>query len=354
MRQPPRTYTISAVGTCRFSLEEPSHDSTADIVLALAVTLLFLVVPGFAQEQHDIHFINVGQGDCTLIECPNGTKILVDCGSTSGGNPLRVRSYLLSELDADEPQIDVLVITHPDADHYNMLPQVLEGIAVGLVMTVGGPKEHDRNDVDEWLEDQENVVIVGTAEYDPADEPSDRFIAGDVAIHIMAANTMGDPSPTNTRSIVLGITYEDFDCMLTGDATFATEDRILERYEADWLQFEVLKIGHHGSSTTSTSQTWADAIQRQVAIASCSFSNSYGHPRQSVFARLEPHTIAAEAHPVRWALSQRQFENVDNYEEAIYSTATNGDIVVETDGETYSVVYTRTVSERFRNRPNDD
>ena len=73
----------------------------------------------------ELHFINVGQGDCTLVKCPNGQAILVDCGSIKDGDAGQVRDYLLGQLDVDNPRIDLLVVSHPDQDHYNFIPDVL-------------------------------------------------------------------------------------------------------------------------------------------------------------------------------------------------------------------------------------
>ena len=90
---------------------------------------------------------------------------------------------------------------------------------------------------------------------------------GDADVFILAADIQASRSPKNARSIVVLISYGDFDVMLMGDATFDTEDAILERYPEDWLDVEVLKIGHHGSSTTSTSLDWAETVQPKLAVA---------------------------------------------------------------------------------------
>src|SRR5688572_13548632 len=74
--------------------------------------------------QLEIHFVNVGQGDCTLVKMPNGKRMLVDCGSTTKNQSAApIRSYLLKQL-GNHKRIDAVVVTHPDADHYNFLPEV--------------------------------------------------------------------------------------------------------------------------------------------------------------------------------------------------------------------------------------
>jgi beta-lactamase superfamily II metal-dependent hydrolase len=145
--------------------------------------------------------------------------------------------------------------------------------------------------------------------------------------------------PVNTRSIVLLVSFGDFECLLTGDATFPTENAIMARYPADWLDVEVLKLGHHGSRTTSTSQAWADATSPEVCIASAAYSNSYGHPADDVRSRIEKHTDPSEAHKMRWYEGQGNPRNYNAYDEAAYCTARSGTIVVKVDGAAYSVEY---------------
>ena len=96
--------------------------------IALVAVLAFASVSaawGQPQAELVLHFVEIGQGDCTLIECPNGGFILVDAGSTAQGGRAAVRDYVRNQLDQASPRIDTVGVTHPDADHYNYLPDVL-------------------------------------------------------------------------------------------------------------------------------------------------------------------------------------------------------------------------------------
>jgi len=95
------------------------------IVLALPLTAL--------GQQLEIHFINVGQGDSTLIVCPNGHRILVDAGSSAGADVPTIQTYFQSHLGTNTPRLDTLVITHADRDHYNLLDDLLPGVTVGNI-----------------------------------------------------------------------------------------------------------------------------------------------------------------------------------------------------------------------------
>ncbi|MCH8316588.1 MAG: MBL fold metallo-hydrolase [Planctomycetes bacterium] len=117
---------------------------------ALVAILALVSVPaawGQPQPELVLHFVEIGQGDCTLIECPNGGFILVDAGSTARGDRDAVREYVRDQLDQANPRIDTVVITHLDADHYNYLPDVLtDDIEVGQVLLVEGNDDYqDRN-----------------------------------------------------------------------------------------------------------------------------------------------------------------------------------------------------------------
>ncbi|GIK16253.1 MAG: hypothetical protein BroJett003_12170 [Planctomycetota bacterium] len=116
----------------------------------------------------------------------------------------------------------------------------------------------------------------------------------------------------------------------------------LERYDQAWLECEVLKIGHHGSETTSTSEAWAAAISPDAAVVSAGYSNRFAHPRKKVIQGLMPFTVAEDAHPMRWGWREgtaEKFENLPDFTEAIHSTATYGNIVVSSDGSEYAIAF---------------
>ena len=108
----------------------------------------------------------------------------------------------------------------------------------------------------------------------------------------------------------------------------------------------MLKVGHHGSSTTSTSEAWVNVIKPEAAVVSAAYRNRFGHPRKVVVQRLTPSTLAEAEHLMRWGWWENRrtkFENINDFAEAIYSTATNGTIVVTSDGSEYWIDYTTRV-----------
>ena len=294
----------------------------------------------------EIHCLDVDQGDCTLVVCPNGFSVLIDCGSFTDGPAMvnRTKAYLSEHLPGDE--IDVVLITHPDADHYQLLPEVLADFQINKLLHVGTASEHGVNDVDAWIDGLASVVeIIEAHELDSEDSPSDLFDSGDVEFHIIAADVEGSFSEKNARSIVVRIDHDEFEAILTGDATFETEEEIVLGYSSKFLDVELLKIGHHGSSFTSTSSGWVEMLRPQTAIVSAGFNSPFDHPRQSVIERVAESTVqGAPPHFMRWGVRQGGntfLQTVADYDEAIFNTGSNGHIVITTDGSEYKIKYGR-------------
>jgi competence protein ComEC len=288
-----------------------------------------------------IHFIDVGQGDSTLIACPNGRNILVDIGSVSEGDEDAIRDYILGQLDQTSRHIDDLVITHADTDHYNLIAEVLRGVDVGHIYRVGEIEDY-RTKFQTWLRNvnPSKISILSENDYDPIPQPNVGLDCGDAKVWILAAAITATKSKKNAMSVVLMVRYGDFEVILTGDATRATEQVIMDRYPAGWLNVDVLKIGHHGSLSTSTGQDWADTLKPEVAVSSSAFQNGHGHPRKEVFERLDDHTKTTTPHLIRHAVGKRPnytFVTEQNYSEAIYSTAVSGNVVVRSSGTGYTV-----------------
>lgn len=242
------------------------------------------------------HFINVGQGDSSLIISPNGKTILIDGGRHSAGE--KVVAYLKK---AGVTSIDYLVATHPDADHIGGLLDVLRQIPVKMVIDSG--KEHTSETYVDYLNliDQKNIHFRVAKTGD--------VISVDPTFIIRVLNS-GDhgTADNNDASIVLKLTYNQIDFMYTGDAGVEVEDRMLSRFN---VEADILKVSHHGSSTGSS---WAfiNGVKPKVSILSYG-DNSYGHPTSEVVNRLK-------------ALGS-----------TLYSTMDQGDIVVSTNGQTYRV-----------------
>lgn len=254
-----------------------------------------------------ITFIDVGQGDCTLIECPDGAQILIDCGSTARGPEGRRREDVAAFLDEHlDSALEVLVVTHPDQDHINFLapsanaPSVLGERRVGRALLSLERAAYEETGVGErlmtWLDASEADVRYLTPEdASPEGEPSPLFACGDTSVYVLAASEPSTRSSEswrrNTPSIVLMIERpgdeRPFRVMLTGDATRETEAAILARYSPAFLDVDVLKIGHHGSLTSTVdpddpSWRWLAVTSPAYAITTAGHHGGYLLPRCGV------------------------------------------------------------------------
>ncbi|MBK8987991.1 MAG: DNA internalization-related competence protein ComEC/Rec2 [Chloroflexi bacterium] len=242
--------------------------------LALGGSLVVLLLVGSwwaSQPDGRLHvaFLDVGQGDAIFIQTPTGRQILVD-----GGNfPSVLTDRLGRHMPFWDRDIDILIATHPDADHVTGLTALFDRYQVGRVITNGqGLGESAIYDA---------VLQAAAAQGTPVH----RALAGEVieigdgvrleVLHPGAVLT-GD---RNENSVVLRLVYGDFSALLTGDADEASEAVMLANGRS--LASLVLKAGHHGSQTSS-SPPFLQAVQPQVLIISSGADNKFGHPHPEV------------------------------------------------------------------------
>jgi len=242
-----------------------------------------------------VHFIDVGQGDAILIDLED-TEILIDGGDRSPG----VTGYLDQYVDGP---LEVMVATHPHADHIGGLIAVLDAFEVDQVWHNG-----DTSDSKTYSDFMSGVSAEG-AEVHIA-RLHDVIKAGDLELYVHhPANLEGS---TNNNSIVLHLAYGDIDFLFTGDAEQEAEAEMLALDSLPVPEVEILKVGHHGSRTASSADFLA-VTSPEVAIYMAGVDNSYGHPHAETIAALN--AIGAQ----------------------IYGTDVNGTIIVTADGETYLV-----------------
>lgn len=247
--------------------------------------------------EFQVHFLDVGQGDSILVLLPDGKTMLVDGGKREMGNT--VIQYLKEQ---DINSLDLVVSTHPDADHLGGLLAVLENITVRAILDSGNA--HTTETYSDYLRlIQEKNIPVSIAK-------EGQLLDLDKRVKIEVLNS-GDPNEeSNEASIVLKLSMGTIDFLLTADAEAPQEAQMVQTYN---VEAEILKAGHHGSST-STSAMFLDEVKPKVAILSYGLGNQYGHPHKEVIDRLN-----------QWGAM-------------IYSTAESGSIVVKTNGSTYDVL----------------
>lgn len=216
-----------------------------------------------------VRFVDVGQGDGTIVEFPDGKTMLIDAGrdSTTG-------AVMNAVLSADgRTQVDWLVATHPDADHIGGLPTV---ISANSVESVWAPDcNHDTETYTRFLQ----AVADKGLSIDAAARGKTIAAGDNYSIDILWPNAGANFDDTNDYSAVIKVTYGKTSFLFTGDAT---KDDLLK---ADCGDIDVLKVAHHGSDTGTSSALLA-ALTPKIAVISYGLDNSYGHPTQAVLDAL--------------------------------------------------------------------
>ncbi len=217
-----------------------------------------------SEQTMTVHFIDVGQGDAALIVMPSGETMLIDAG------PNASEKNLLAYLEKISVKtIDYAIFTHPHEDHIGGADSVLRTYPVETVILPDADAStatYER--MLDAIDDADCACITA--------QSGDTYSLGAAQFTILAPNS-DTYNNTNNYSIVLRLTYGKSAFLFTGDAEILSEDEILSIYGTAGLRADVLKLGHHGSST-STSDPFLDAVSPQIAIASCGRGNEYGHP----------------------------------------------------------------------------
>lgn len=248
----------------------------AVVVVLLVVVDLTLLTVLFHHERGvlTVSFLDVGQGDAVFIEAPNGNQLLYDAGPPSGA-VLRELSRVMPFYDRS---IDVAVFSHPDMDHIGGFLDVLKRYKVDVMMESGAVSDNGIYDATEAA-----ITSEGGAHF-VARKGMTINLGDGVFADILYPDRDMATIDTNSASIVLRIHYGDTAFLLSGDLPKAIEEYEVSTYGED-LRANVLKLGHHGSHTSS-SEYWLAAVAPDVAVVSAGKGNSYGHPHPDVLALL--------------------------------------------------------------------
>ncbi len=219
-----------------------------------------------------VHFIDVGQADCALIEC-GGAYMLIDGGNREDGQ--LVVSYLEQQ---GVEELEAVICTHAHEDHAGGLPSVL---AVYPTAAVYAPtRTYSSQTYDDFLYyvDQQGLEVT-------LPEPGYTFAVGGALVTLLGP--VKSYAETNDTSIVARVEFGDRSFLFTGDMETAAENDMLDYWEGreDLFQADVLKVGHHGSNT-STGYRFLNTVDPVYGIISCGKDNSYGHPHEEPLSRL--------------------------------------------------------------------
>lgn len=234
-----------------------------------------------------IHYIDVGQGDCSLIMW-EGTAMLIDSGES------QYSETVLDYLDEQGVErLDYIVATHPHSDHMGSMSEIISNVDVGKVIVPKVAEEITPTTVfyEKFLASLSARAIKLTAAKPDTTYTFSGATAASVSktppsFEILAPVT--DYDDLNNYSVVVKLTYGETSYLFTGDIEKKAENDILE-YGAD-VDADVLKSPHHGSSTSS-SEAFIDAVSPEICIIQCGDGNDYGHPHAEVMELLDDYGI---------------------------------------------------------------
>ena len=219
----------------------------------------------------EVYFLDVGQGDAIFIEAPNGRQVLLDAGQ--GNRVVRALGEVMPFYDRS---IDILIATHPDADHIGVFIEVLRRYETGAVFESGVL-------TDTALYHSFKSEIEGRGARNILGKSGDRIVLDKkrgVYLEILFPDRDVSGMEANAGSLVSKLVYGDICFVLTGDSPTAIEEYLALIYGLE-LDCEVLKVGHHGSNTSS-SPLFVAAVSPAYAVISVGRDNRYGHPRPEV------------------------------------------------------------------------
>ena len=217
-----------------------------------------------------IIFLDVGQGDAIFIQSPSGKQLLIDAGRPDGS----VLRELGKVMDWRDRALDFVLLTHPDADHIGGFPEVLARYEVAHVI-----RTENNSDTDIWRT-TERAIIESEAKIHFARRGQRYQLGHEVYLEILFPDTDTSTFESNKASIVAKLIYGNTSFMLTGDSPKSIEEYLV-LIEGEHLKSDVLKVGHHGSRT-STSELFISHVQPKYAVISAGKDNSYGHPHLEV------------------------------------------------------------------------
>ena len=252
-------------------------------LIVIVILIVNIVIP----KDLRIYFIDVGQGDSTLIVTPQNKRILIDSGGSLNydvGNEILL-PYLLNR---GIKRIDYIIISHFDTDHVGGLLEIIKELKVGKII-ISKQAENSKN-FQEFIkivkEKNINVIIVGASDARPQILQIEKDIYFDILWPIdsklIAENSL------NNNSIVCKLHYKKISMLFTGDIEEVAERGILKEYENNLsiLNSTILKTAHHGSKTSST-QEFLKAVSPKIALIGVGKNNKFGHPSGEVIKKME-------------------------------------------------------------------
>lgn len=252
------------------------------ITIAIIIILIITTKPYIENEILNIHFIDVGQGDCTIIRTPSGKNIIIDGGEGNSEKYDYGRNVLFPYLlDRRIKKIDYIIISHADSDHIGGLMYILEKMDVKKVLIGRQPETSSQ------LEELIKIVDKKKIKMYILKNDDEIKIEKNVKIEVLCPfkDKYISENLLNNNSLVFKLKYNNFSILFTGDIEEIAEKEILNSYK-NKLKSTIIKAPHHGSKSSS-SQDFLEAVSPQIGLIGVGKNNKYGHPSKEVLERYE-------------------------------------------------------------------
>lgn len=249
------------------------------------IIFLIIVFIGINQvpKNLEIHFLDVGQGDCTFIVTPMDKTILIDGGgSTSNSYDVGKDTLIPYILDKGYRKIDYLFISHFDQDHIGGILSVLEELKVGKIYITKQGERSENYEKFLKIVKQKNITVQLL-------KAGDKIVMDTITFHILwPIEKQIEENILNNNAMVMKLQYKDFSMLFTGDIEEIAERKILDTYknQLDILKATVLKVAHHGSKSSSI-EAFLKATGSKLAVIGVGENNMFGHPSNVVLERLQ-------------------------------------------------------------------
>ena len=273
-----------------FSLNTIKKYKLKIIACMLIIIIGTRLFTGLLYEETTIYFIDVGQGDCTLIELPKNIHILIDGGGSEFGTFDVGESTLVPYLlDRGITSLEYLMISHFDSDHIGGLFAVIENIKVkNIIISRQGENSENLKKLKELITAKNktnifskhiNLIIVKKGDYIKINENTYFEI-------LFPESELISENILNNNSIVAKFIQNNFSILFTGDIEEIAEQRLCELYQnKNKLQADIIKVAHHGSKTSSTT-AFLELVKPKIALVGVGANNNFGHPNDEVLNRL--------------------------------------------------------------------
>lgn len=253
------------------------------IVVVLMVFILFFFFLNQFPKPLTIHFIDVGQGDATLIYAPYGKKVLIDTGGSKLGEEFDIGESVMVPylLNQRVQSLDYLILSHFDADHCNGAIAVLEAVRVKeLVITKQVESSKEYETIKEIAKQKKIKVRI-------VEKGDKLYLDKETYLEVLYPEQKLLFQDLNNNSMVVKLQQKNFSMLLTGDIEEIAEKAMLEKYkDTNTLQSTILKVAHHGSKSSSTEE-FLNAVKPKIALIGVGEKNTFGHPNSGVLERLE-------------------------------------------------------------------